>query len=258
MAVIKIPVFKSGAVLTHDMLETLKQYSMQSASMEYAEYGDGIISGFRVSVSEEILNVSKGILSFQGNVLFVSNDMKVQIEDEDSWQLLVLQVGSFYTDQNFKAVDLQLKLESETKLTSNKIEICRFKRQKGAALRCKYKDFYDLNTEFDTINEISARWAAYQGDSVSNRILAEFAQAMMRKGTVNEQDAAFVQNILQLNGKSMNRAAVSYYIAVRLGKEYELMGNEKIYQSLCEVLKNCNRNTRRESSDRFPRRLIVE
>ena len=48
MAGLKIPIFEKGTVLTHEMLEALKEYAMDISTLNYAGYSDGILSGCEV------------------------------------------------------------------------------------------------------------------------------------------------------------------------------------------------------------------
>ena len=111
--------------------------------------------------------------------------------------------------QNYLIGDIQLTITTDLQDNPNRIEICRFRLQNGALLRNQYRDFNDLSTEFDTINEIYAQWSGYEKNTISNRVIREFAKEAMRKGVQNTQDLSFIQQILLLDHKSMNRDAYS-------------------------------------------------
>ncbi len=259
MAGFKIPVFESGTVLTQEMLESLKNYAIDLGTLGLAGYSDGIVSGCGVTMSGNILYVNRGIIMFAGNLYFLPQEMKIMIHPGNDWQVLRLQVGSMSRDKNFLIGELRLELTSDLTETQNKIEICRFRLQNGAMLRNQYRDFNDLSTEFDTINEIYAQWSGYQKKTISNRILIEFAKEARKKNTQNPQDILFIQQILMLNGKSMSREAILYYLSVRLNKPYKDMSNEEIYRSFCEVLRTCKFGTdMQRTRTREDRRIIVD
>ena len=44
MAFVKLPVFERGMVLTHEMLEQLKNYSQDMGNTSYTDYSDGFVS----------------------------------------------------------------------------------------------------------------------------------------------------------------------------------------------------------------------
>ena len=162
--------------------------------------------------------------------------------------------------KNFLIGDMQLELASDVQENKDKIEICRFRLQDGALLRNKYRDFQDLTTEFDTINEIYAQWSGYENPTISNRVLKEFATEAMKKGVKDPADIAFVTQILSLDSKSMNREAIQFYIASRLQRTYTEMSNLDIYRGLQEVLRNVGKQgiEHRPVSAGMERRIIVD
>ena len=50
-------------------------------------------------------------------------------------------------------------LDGQLERGKNEIELCRFRLKAGAELRTEYKDFYDIQTEYDTMlnKSLSAR-----------------------------------------------------------------------------------------------------
>lgn len=237
MAGFKIPVFERGTVLTQEMLETLKSYAIDLATLEYAGYEDGIISGCQVSMLGNMIYVNRGIIKYAGNIYFLPCEFKVMANTGNQWQILRMHVGSMSRDTNFMIGELNLEISSELSAASNKIEICRFRLQGGAVLRNQYRDFNDLSTEFDTINEIHAQWAGYQCKSISNRVLTEYAKEIQKKNSQNIHDVIFIQQIMMLNGKTMARNAILYYISQRLNRPQKEMSNEEIYKALQEILR---------------------
>lgn len=237
MAGFKIPVFERGTVLTQEMLETLKSYAIDLATLEYAGYEDGIISGCQVSMLGNMIYVNRGIIKYAGNIYFLPCEFKVMANTGNQWQVLRMHVGSMSRDTNFMIGELNLEISSELSAATNKIEICRFRLQGGAVLRNQYRDFNDLSTEFDTINEIHAQWAGYQCKSISNRVLMEYAKELQKKNSQNIHDVIFIQQIMMLNGKTMARNAILYYISRRLNRPQKEMSNEDIYKALQDILK---------------------
>lgn len=259
MAGFKIPVFETGTVLTQEMLETMKMYAIDLGTLGYAGYADGIISGCKVTMLGNFLHVGRGIVKYSENLYFLPKEMKVMINPGSDWQILRLHVGNMSRDKNFMIGELQLELTADTIGASNKIEICRFRLQSGALLRNQYRDFQDLNTEFDTVNEINAQWSGYGEQSISRRVLIEFAKEARKKGLQNQQDIMFIQQVLNLDGKTMNREAILFYISSRLNRPYKEMSNMEIYKALCEILRTSGGGTKRQSmSQRMERRIIVD
>lgn len=260
MAGFKIPIFEKGSVLTQEMLEALKGYAVDLGNLSYTGYSDGILSGCQVTMSGNMLYIHKGMLIYGQRLYFLSKEMNIVVNPGKQWQVLRIRIGNMNKAKNFLIGDMQLELASDVQENKDKIEICRFRLQDGALLRNKYRDFQDLTTEFDTINEIYAQWSGYENPTISNRVLKEFATEAMKKGVKDSADIAFVTQILSLDSKSMNREAIQFYIASRLQRTYTEMSNLDIYRGLQEVLRNVGKQgiEHRPVSAGMERRIIVD
>ena len=258
MTGMKIPVFERGSILTYDMLEQLKDYFMQAVTIPYAEYSDGILCGCRITMSNGIVQLGQGLICFQGKLLAVTDDLQVQVEPSNARQILILNIGSSYRDVNFEVIDVQLECIPETELSANQLELCRFRLQHGASLRNHYKDFFDMGTEYDTVDETFAHWASLSGETVSVCILQNFADSMLNIHAGNALDVDFVGKILMLEGRSMNRKAVLYYLANRLENPYREMSSHEMYMGLCEVIRRQRGGGGMRNAPRENRRIIVD
>lgn len=261
MAGVKIPVFEKGSVLTHEMLEALKEYTVDINVLNYTGYSDGILSGCDVIMSGNTICVNRGIIVFNNQLYILPGEMKVMVNPGRGWQILKLCIGNMSKDKNFMVAELRLELTDDDHEYPNKIEICRFRLQDGARLRNKYRDFQDLCTEFDTVNEIYAKWSAYQKSSISHRVLKEFAKEAMTKRIHNPQDICFIQQILALDGRTLNRDVLLFYLNTRLGKNNSEMTNQDIYRGLQEVLSNIQRGEgtgAMRPMQRTERRILID
>lgn len=70
MAGYKVPVFEKGTILTHEMMNALKNNALDLGRLSYYGYSDGILSGCTVSMSDNAISISQGILIFQQNPYF--------------------------------------------------------------------------------------------------------------------------------------------------------------------------------------------
>ena len=259
MAGIKIPVFESGCVLTHEMLETLKNYSMDFSGLTFDGFSNGIVSGCRVSMQGNTISVDRGIIKYENRIFLIPAGMKAVVTPGNEWHILQFNIDNINRENNFLTCNVQLDISTDSQNSGSKIEICRFRLQGGAQLRNQYQDYNDLNTEYDTVNEIYAKWSGYQKETVSVRILEEFAKEAIHKGVQNPQDVAMIQQILTLCGKSINRDCLQFYISSRLSRPYKELSNLEIYKSLGEVLRNLRTNgDRGPVRPRDERRIIVD
>ncbi|MBO4749965.1 MAG: hypothetical protein J5546_06565 [Lachnospiraceae bacterium] len=259
MAEIKIPVFESGCVLTREMLDLMENMTLDLSSLLLDGFSDGIVSGCGVSMQNGIISIARGIVKIKDHVLFIPGGLEVGVTAGNEWHVLQLRFGTPYREDNFLVRKVTLELSNDLSGGEDVIEVCRFRLQGGAQLRNQYRDYQDLNTEYDTVNEIYAKWSGYGKASVSNRVLEGFAKEAIRRGIQNPQDESFVQMVLNLNGRSMARDSIQFYISSRLSRPYKDLTNMEIYVGLGEVLRQL-RSTKEHvpGRQRDDRRIIVD
>lgn len=259
MALYKIPVFEHGSVLTQDMLNRIKEYSIEGKNLEYQGFSNGILQGCQVSVLDHMIQVNPGMLLFEKGLFMISEPIKVPYFADNSWLSVKFKFGNETKERNFMVRELDVIVTPSVKEEENTIEICRFRLQRGAMLRSNYRSLQDMSTEFDTLNVIEAEWAAYGESSVSSLVLEQFAKDAIKKNIQNQDDFYFVEQILSLQGKTMNRSVIELYLSKRLQKPYQKMTNDEIYKGLCEVLKVFqNGSMGSPSRMRENRRIIVD
>lgn len=259
MAEIKIPVFESGCVLTREMLDLMKNVSLDTCNLSMAGFSDGIVSGCRVSMEGNVVSVERGIVKHDDQVFFIPAGLKAVVMPGNEWHYLQFRFGDAVREDNFWVRKLTLEIAKDDEEAKGAIEVCRFRLQSGARLRNEYKDYNDLNTEYDTVNEIYAKWSGYGKGTVSLRVLNCFAQEAIARGVQNPLDQSFIQMILNANGRSLSRDGIQFYLSSRLATPYKEMTNLEIYKGFAEVLRNLR--TMREPSAgkaREERRIIVD
>lgn len=253
MIIQMIPLYEKGNILTEDMLESMKQYTLDYSMLIMDGYSDGIVRGFELNAAGGLLNVGRGIVRFQGQVYLLPKHMTVPYEPVRQEMVLKLILKGESRTKHFICKEALLQLDHNEEKKSTEIEICRFKLQEGATLRNNYQNFADYSTEFDTIQEIQADWAAYGEKSISPRILKAFASEAMETSLADPVDVMFCQQILCLKGETLNRQAVSFYIRKKLGEELTGTSNEALYQKLLKIL-NKLKNERKGAENAPARR----
>lgn len=78
------------------------------------------------------------------------------------------------------------------------MELCHFKLKEGARLRTECKDFYDIQTEYDTWNLAHATWSAAGGNSLSKEVTDFFAREELACEKIEEGDCQFAYFLLQI------------------------------------------------------------
>lgn len=254
----KMPMFMKGNLLTQDMLNALKEYELQISESYFAGYSDGIITGLDIQVTKGVIYIGKGIVKYQNRLFFIPDNTTVQIQPIDAWQTVRLVFGDIEITKTFAEQDMEIEVSRNTQHEEKSIEICRVRLQDGARLRSDYRNFEDMKTEFDTVNVIEAQWAAYGKESISPVILREFAKEAEKCTLGNQQDMMFVQQILNQNGKALNRELIEFYLNNRQEKKNPQYTNIEIYQGLCNVLKQIKTGKAQTTENRRPRRVLVD
>ena len=106
--------------------------------------------------------------------------------------------------------------------------------QAGARLRSDYVDFYDYETEFDTVNRIYVPYAAPDHPGIWPQILKTFARELLKYAVTDPWDCAFCLQCLQRK-EAMPYEAVRAYLHARLGQNKEYT-NMQMYGALKRIL----------------------
>lgn len=260
MAGYKIPVFAKGMVLTDEMLESLKAYLTDWSGLEYEGYSDGILSGCRVTTSGNMLNVGKGIVIYKKRLYLLSEETTLLAKPHDEWQRVILRMGSVCRTGGFEFGELWIEITSETDGLINCLEICRFRLQPGAVLRDQYTGFADMDTEYDTINELYAQWAGYGEATVSQRILHQFAMQMTEGVMTNPLDTMFVMQIMNCGNQSLPRTVINTYLSARLQTAYQNRTNREVYEGLAAIVRRDRTGMihNRDRTQEREKRLLVD
>lgn len=259
MSGLRIPRFEKGNIVTAEMLEAVRDLSVDYQKIFYAGYGDGVLTGCDITVNDGQICIGEGIAVHGGRLYFITEPLCAEYYPSNEWMILQIDFGAETVFRNVEERIMTAVITKETEKNPDSIEVCRFRLQQGAVLRANYRDFQDQDTEFDTVNEINAEWSSYGKSTISAKLLISFADEMGKKGTQDPMDFSFCQQIYQMNGQSVNRRGIENYINQRLQLKKESYSNREIYQKLAEILKSSN-GKGRGMSDRQarPSRIIVD
>lgn len=232
----RIPIFTDGNILTGEMLEEMKEYTVGFAKLSYVEYGKGILKGCNLTATDSHITLHPGIVICFQEPILITAPVEIPYDPVNRWTALKLEVDKEYESRSWSVRNMSLNLTEDLETKENTIELCRFRLQKGAKLRTEHREFKDCNTEFDTINQIYSEWAAYKETSFSPEILRCYAEELMKSEIMNTWDMAFVQQIFNNHGEPLERKAIQMYLSQRLGEAVQEWSNVEIYRKLTEVL----------------------
>lgn len=241
----KVPTFAPGPV-KKEIMQCLRDIALDEQNIRFHEYSDGIITGCGLVEENMKIGLINGIVKFAGRLYRLKEKALVSYEPTDDWTILKLRFSPQTRHREYIMYTAELALDTNTSLLPNEMEMGRFKLKKGSSLRTSYKDFWDMNTEYDTVNLIYVNRAASFSATLCPAITIHFAREAFPCLNENPLDAAFCIACLQTRAP-LSRELITRYICTRLGRSYAEMDNLALHQGLAEVL---NLITGKSRSDR--------
>ena len=229
------PAFERGRILKKELLWALRDYSYAALQLQYQGYPDGILSGCELEACDGGLKIMPGILYYQKVPYFLQNPYKVPCRAEGEQAYIKVRFLGKTIGTRQEEYLTQIYIDEREPDANCELELGRFKLQAGARLRAEYVDFYDYETEFDTINRIFVPYAAMGQPGIWPQLLKCFAKELLYAPNHDLCDSAFCFNCLQLE-KAMPYEAVKGYLDVKLRQDREYT-NAQIYSALKKILR---------------------
>lgn len=230
------PRFQKKRLLRAEMLEQLRDYPRTIVNLILKETADGIVSGCGFTWENEELTVGPGMVSRHGQLYLMNDAQTVPCKAEDRIKYLKIRFGKEQEEAGFVAGIGEIILENQKADPSCEMELCRFRLQNGARLRCRYENFEDYSTEYDTVNLIHVPYAAEGKSTMAPGLLKQYAMELLAAGASDVMDVTFAMNILSQDG----RAALDYvlmYLERRLNRNMDGRDKKGVYLALLELLK---------------------
>lgn len=229
------PVFEAKRLLKKDMLENLRDFPRNLFHLQYQNYSDGILCGCAIEGREAGLTIQPGILCYKGVPYFLDKPYYVSCKAEGRQTYIKVHFWDKAVGNSGEEYATQILVDEEQPDAEQELELGRFKLQQGARLRSEYVDFFDYETEFDTVNRIYTLYAAPEHPSIWPQICRCFARELLRRRSTDPWDSAFCLSCLQLR-EAMTYETVQAYLNTRLGQDREYT-NAQIYGALKRILR---------------------
>ena len=229
------PVFEVKRLLKKEMLENLRDFPRSLFDLQYQNYSDGILAGCGIKGTEEGLTILPGILCYKGVPYFLDKPYPVSCRAEGKLVYIKVHFWDKAIGSGGEEFFSQVVVDEQKPDAEQELEIGRFKLQAGARLRTEYVDFYDYETEFDTVNRIYVPYAAPDCPSIWPQLLKSFAGELICHSLTNPWDTAFCLSCLQLR-EAMPYDAVRAYLNAKLGQDKEYT-NMQVYNALKSILR---------------------
>lgn len=254
----RMPIFQDGSMLTKEMLEQLKYFSVTLGDLTFANYADGIISGGEITGDRAIVNIDRCMIKYGQYVLFIPDRTSITLQSTSNLQVVKLVVRDIEKGSSFESIPIEIQIEQDKEDSKNGIELFRVQMQDGARLRSQYVDFFDMNTRFDTLNLIHSQWAAYGEQSIHPKILEQFYREAIACHGKEMVDHAFLMQIGNLQGRACERKLIEYYLDEKIGHSAKRRTNEEIYKDLCKALREMKNVRKQVTEKKIERRMIVD
>lgn len=229
----KVPLFVPGP-LKKEILLALRDLTWSEQVIRYLDYTDGIVSGCEFYEDNMRIGIRGGIVKFGGRIFLLKEPVSVPYEPTDAWTILKIRFSPQVPDRNYEFFTGQLVLDQNTQVLPNELEMGRFKLKAGSRLRSDYKDFADMQTEYDTVNLACVKQAERKQTTLAPAITVQFAREAYACIKDNALDAAFCGDCLK--GDALPREYIQQYVAARLNRPYAEMEQLQLYEALEQVL----------------------
>lgn len=235
------PRFERGRIMKKELLWALRDYSYESLKIQYQEYSNGILKGLDITVEDEHIVLGRGMVKFGEFIYLVTEPVVVPYEATNEYVSLKGKVNVSNSSPDAIRYGIDFVLDRELERREDEFEVCRFKLRQGAKLRNQYKAFYDIETEYDTVNLAHATWAGVDGETLSPVVIRRFAEEMKDCKILTEEDRSFCIHILNANPSS--RKSLLFYIRSKKIDIDENADTKDIFWGLESILRNLSGHT---------------
>lgn len=238
------PAFERGRIMKKELLWALRDYSYSALQLQYADYPAGIISGCGIRIEDNCLCIKPGIIKCQDFIFLMTEEEKVNYSPTKCCVSLKFCLIEREVLSDYIRYVTEFALDENLERKPNELELCRFKLKEGARLRTEYKDFFDIQTEYDTVNLANATWASAGGNTLSKEVTDYFAQKVLECESADDKDIRFAYLLLQ-SKEAINFEILKDYISRKTrekGKEMSI-NSETAFQKLEEILEGIRQGT---------------
>lgn len=254
----KRPIFTKGRILKKEMLEAVRDFPQQLATLYLGPYSDGVIRGLELSVQDQQIWIAPGVVKREGQLVILDTALAVDYQTAGDTQLLKMSFSDVETTEDFETLQVEITLEKGVHIKENELELARFKLKSGAYLRTNYQSFSDFLTGYNTLNIVHQPYAGIERPTLHPQILKYFARQLLSYETKDPYDIQLSYQILNTHG-SLSREVLIHYCQTRLQSNRDLNHNEQLHQALDDVLQKLGRNHHLATTQVMSRgKLIVD
>ena len=255
------PAFERGRIMKKELLWALRDYACSALQIKYLKYANGILSGCGIHPEGSTLRIAPGMIKCADYIFLITGEETVSYTPTGEYTSLKFRLKEKEDLPDYTRYLTEFVLDESLERGKNEIELCRFKLKEGAALRTEYKDFYDIQTEYDTVNLANATWSCAVQNTLSKDITDYFAQKVLECEKAEEHDIQFAYFLLQ-GQEAADYRILTDYIRRKTGESVQdvrKISTEEAFEKLVDILDGIRRGTGtyRNNGNSAERRMIV-
>ena len=255
------PAFERGRIMKKELLWALRDYACSALQIKYLKYANGILSGCGIHPEGSTLRIAPGMIKCADYIFLITGEETVSYTPTGEYTRLKFRLKAKENLPDYTRYLTEFVLDESLERGKNEIELCRFKLKEGAALRTEYKDFYDIQTEYDTVNLANATWSCAGQNTLSKDITDYFAQKVLECEKAEEQDIQFAYFLLQ-GQEAADYRILTDYIRRKTGESVQdvrKISTEEAFEKLVDILDGIRKGTGtyRNNRSSAERRMIV-
>ena len=253
------PTFKNGKILTSEMLIALRDMAWLREQIAYQDYPKGVIFGCRLRIEGHYICIGPGQIKCRDYLFLMGEEERIEYAPTEHYISLKFKAGEKEEFNGYICYQTSFFLDTRLELGEDEVELCRFKLKEGARLRTEYKNFSDIQTEYDTLNLAHATWAAADGNSLSKEVTDFFARQVLSCAKAENTDRQFAYLLLQ-SKEAVRADVLTDYLMQKTGKKQNsIFSPEEAFYCLEQVLEGIRRGGKAERGSEIGRRhnLIV-
>ncbi len=255
------PAFERGRIMKKELLWALRDYACSALQIKYLKYANGILSGCGIHPEGSTLRIAPGMIKCADYIFLITGEETVSYTPTGEYTSLKFRLKEKENLPDYTRYLTEFVLDESLERGKNEIELCRFKLKEGAALRTEYKDFYDIQTEYDTVNLANATWSCAGQNTLSKDITDYFAQKVLECEKAEEHDIQFAYFLLQ-GQEAADYRILTDYIRRKTGESVQdvrKISTEEAFEKLVDILDGIRKGTGtyRNNRSSAERRMIV-
>ena len=245
--------FKSGSLLTKEMLQSMYDYPIDILNCLYSSYSNGILSGFDVIKREEEYYITSGLIKLNNCIYIMKEDFKLNIlfcdlEESTIYNIVFVEVSNGINENGVKRFSLEILLENMVKDKENiKFRFGSFKCGRNSKL--ELPSTVDSLFENNVLNLIKVEYAQNNESTYHPLIFRCILKYLKDKKNKNMLDYLIINEISKNN--VLNLQIIRTYIEER-GFSIENLDREELLQKFIEAIKhneNKQKTVKNENED---------